>query len=108
MSARAYGFTSTLKSVVTGGTLTSDSIYFYRTFTGNGTLTISGAPLVADYLVVAGGGGSSGGTGFNWSGSGAGAGGLRAITGQTLSVDSYAITVGSGGAGSGGGGAGSN
>jgi hypothetical protein len=41
MSARAYGFTSTLKSVVTGGTLSSDSTYFYRTFTGNGTLAVS-------------------------------------------------------------------
>jgi hypothetical protein len=54
------------KSVVTGGTLTNDETYYYRTFTGNGTLSVSNATLTCDVLIGAGGG-----TG----GSGAGSGG---------------------------------
>ena len=53
------------KPVVTGGTLTSDATFFYRTFTGNGTLGVTGLEITADILVIAGGG----------SGGGAGAGG---------------------------------
>jgi hypothetical protein len=77
--------------VVSGGTLTSDSTYFYRTFTSNGTLTVAGAPLVCDYLVVAGGG--SGGVGAG----GGGAGGLRSSTGVTLLPNTYNAVVGAGG-----------
>ena len=40
-------------SIVTGGTLYSDSTYYYRVFTGNGTLTVSQNPLACDILVVA-------------------------------------------------------
>jgi hypothetical protein len=80
-----------LLPVVTGGTLSSDSTYFYRTFTGNGTLTVSGAPLICDYLVVAGGG--SGGTAAG----GGGAGGLRYASNVTLQVNSYNAIVGAGG-----------
>jgi hypothetical protein len=44
--------------VVTGGTLTSDATYYYRTFTANDTLTITGdKPLAFDYVLVGGGGG---------------------------------------------------
>ena len=43
------------KPVVTGGTLTSDSTYYYRTFTGNGTLTITGGTVSCDLLTIAGG-----------------------------------------------------
>ena len=52
------------KSVVTGGTLTSDATYYYRTFTGNGTLIVSASALTCDVLIGAGGGGINGyGTG---------------------------------------------
>jgi len=77
-------------SVVTGGTLYSDSTYYYRVFTGNGTLGVATSPLVADILVVAGGGGA----GLN---SGGGAGGLLGFASQSLSVNSYTITIGGGG-----------
>ena len=45
------------RSVVTGGTLTSDATYFYRTFTSSGTLDVANLALLADYFVVGGGGG---------------------------------------------------
>jgi len=90
-SAKAFGLTavSAPKSVVTGGTLASDSTYYYRTFTANGTLSVSGVALACDYLVVAGGGagGSSGG---------GGGGGLRSSS-ATLSVGSFNAVVGAGG-----------
>ena len=80
-----------VKPVVTGGTLASDATYFYRTFTGNGTLTVTTANLICDYLVVAGGG--SGGTGAG----GGGAGGLRSSTAVTLTPNSYSVVIGAGG-----------
>lgn len=45
---------------VSGGTLTSDDAYYYRTFTGNGTLSVTGT-LKCDILI--GGGGADGGSG---------------------------------------------
>ena len=46
--------------LVTGGTLTSDATYYYRTFTSNGTLAISGiGTLSCDLLIIAGGAGRS-------------------------------------------------
>ena len=48
------------KSVVTGGTLTSDATYYYRTFTGNGTLIVSASALTCDVLIGAGGGSGGG------------------------------------------------
>ena len=78
--------------VVTGGTLTSDATYYYRTFTGNGTLGVSGyTALVTDVLLVAGGGAG----GFNYGGGG-GAGGL--VYAPSVSYSSNAtITIGAGG-----------
>ena len=52
-----------LKPVVTGGTLSSDTTYYYRAFTSSGTLGITGGTLSCDVLVVAGGGSGSGDTG---------------------------------------------
>lgn len=43
--------------VVTGGTLTSDATYYYRTFTSAGDLVVSGASLNVEYLVIGAGGG---------------------------------------------------
>ena len=68
------------KAVVTGGTLiTSDPTYFYRRFTSNDTLAISGLSLTVDYLIVSGGGGANVGTS-----GGGGAGGV--ITGAGTSI----------------------
>lgn len=76
---------------VTGGTLTSDATYYYRTFTTSGTLAITGGTLVADLLVI--GGGGSGGS--NMSGGG-GAGGVNYATNQSL-TGTLNVTVGNGG-----------
>jgi Putative Ig domain len=73
-----------------GGTLTSDSTYYYRTFTSNGTLT-GAQGLVADVLIVAGGAAGGG-----WGGGG-GAGGVVYYQGTTLSSASNTVLVGAGG-----------
>lgn len=79
-------------ATVTGGTLTSDATYYYRTFTSNGTLDISGLSITADILMVAGGGGSG------WdAGGGGGAGGVIIGNNKILSTGSYPITIGNGG-----------
>ena len=56
-------------ATVSGGTLTSDDAYYYRTFTGNGTLSVTGGDLKCDILMGAGGGGGdnggSGGGSYN-------------------------------------------
>jgi hypothetical protein len=57
-------------SIVTGGTLASDATYYYRTFTANGTLSISSNALSFDYLVIAGG--ASGGNGVRSGSAGTG------------------------------------
>jgi len=56
-SSKGFSSSSIVKPTVTGGTLTSDATYYYRTFTANGTLTISNASLNCDYRVLGGGGG---------------------------------------------------
>lgn len=106
-ASRSFSLAYTSVAVVTGGTLTSDSTYYYRTFTGNGTLSVSNGPLSnVDYLVVAGGG--AGGNYTNNTGGGGGAGGLRSTVGATggggslessvtLTSGNYSITVGGGG-----------
>jgi hypothetical protein len=78
-------------SSVSGGTLSSDSTYYYRKFTATSNLTVANSPLTADIMVIGGGGG--GGVG-----GGGGAGGFRVITGQTLSANTYTATIGGGGA----------
>ena len=90
--SRSFSFGYTAISIVTGGTLSSDSTYYYRTFTGTGNLVISGKSLDADILVVAGGG--SGGVQV---GGGGGAGGLISNT-STLDAGTYVCTIGAGAA----------
>ena len=81
-----------LKPTVTGGTLTSDSTYYYRTFTASGTLSVTGLALNADILTIAGGGGSGGG--FQYYGvGGGGAGGLLYSSSQTIPISSQSITI---------------
>jgi hypothetical protein len=79
--------------IVTGGTLFTSGGFNYRVFTGNGTLGVSGSTLTADILVIAGGGGADNG--------GGGAGGLLYTASQSLTVNSFTVTIGAGG-GSGG------
>lgn len=76
---------------VSGGILSEDSTYYYRTFRSSGTFITSG-PLSASVLVIAGGGGS----GPHIPGGG-GAGGYTA-TSTTISAGSYTVTIGAGGA----------
>ena len=78
-----------------GGTLTSDATYYYRTFTSTGNFAVSNLPLAVDILVVAGGG--SGGVQV---GGGGGAGGLI-LNSSTLSTGTYVCTVGAGAASAG-------
>jgi hypothetical protein len=81
---------------VSGGTLTSDATYYYMAFTSSGTLTITGASITADILIV-GGGGGGGTSGANYCGGG-GAGGLIQVASSVITGNTYTITVGAGGA----------
>jgi hypothetical protein len=94
---RTFTIQRAFLAVVTGGTLTSDSTYFYRTFTSNGTLSISNSPLNADVLMIAGGGG--GGSRDSFGAAGGGAGGFFPQLSQSLSVGSKTIVIGAGGSG---------
>lgn len=97
---RAFTLLTAPSLAITGGTLSSDSTYYYHTFSGSDTLNVVGGPLPADVLVVAGGGGggASGGAG------GGGAGGLRTLLNQSIADGDHSVSVGSGGAGTGSGG----
>ena len=81
---------------ITGGTITTSSVYTIHTFTSSGTFNVVNAPptFSVEYLVVAGGGG--GGSRF---GGGGGAGGFRTGSGFSVTPGPYTITVGGGGAG---------
>jgi hypothetical protein len=86
--------------VVSGGVLSSDSTYYYRTFTGSSNFVVSVNGLSADYLVIAGGG-AGGGAGSNDAGTagGGGAGGYISASNTAFNTGSYTVTIGSGGAG---------
>lgn len=85
--ASGYRFSS-----VSGGTLdTSNTEYYFRTFTGNNTLTVSDNSIMMDIFLVAGGGG-----GGVDAGGGGGAGGIY-LNSLLLSAASYSITIGAGG-----------
>jgi hypothetical protein len=86
-------------SVVSGGTLTSDSTHYYRTFSANGTFQVSELPITVDTLILAGGGGGGGLGGNNtWEhNGGGGAGGFLQLSNVVVSTGSYPIVVGAGG-----------
>lgn len=79
-------------------------LYHYAVFTSSGTWDweAAGSPAEVDVLLVGGGGG-----GGSRQGGGGGAGGVRVVTGITVSGD-VPVTVGAGGAGGTSGGRGSN
>ena len=78
------------KVEVSGGVLTSDASYYYRTFTSSDTFLLTGSSLNIDFLVIAGGGAGA------FGGGGGGAGGVRNKT-ATISPGSYSVVVGAGG-----------
>ena len=87
-----YGIAaSSVGAKATGGTVYTDSLYYYHAFTGSGTFTPTQS-ITADMLCVAGGGG----TGINFSGGG-GAGGIVLSSSQSLTAQGYTVTVGAGG-----------
>ena len=96
---RSFSITYTAVPTVSGGTLTSDSTYYYRTFSANGSLVVSNANLTADILTVAGGGGGGGASPWYTVGGGGGAGGVVYSSSQTLGIATYTATVGGGGTG---------
>ena len=112
------GYDSATFIGATGGTVTTSGNFKIHTFTGDGCFVVSslgnsvGGPNNVSYLVVAGGGGGGAGS-PNWTqGGGGGAGGFRegkdsadsysvsplvAPAGLPVSVQTYPVTVGSGG-----------
>lgn len=106
LSSRAFGSRGKSGPVVTGGTLYSDSTYYYRYFSSNGTLSVTGGNITANVWIVGGGGG--GGQGYaisgpfsdnSVSGGGGGAGGVKILNNTSITPGSYSITIGAGGAG---------
>lgn len=89
-----------------GGTISTygsaPNEYRVHTFTSSGTWTVGETLTGVDWLVVAGGGGGGGTGGSSGAGGGGGAGGMIEQTGQTVSAQSYTVTVGGAGSGSGG------
>lgn len=90
--------------VVTGGDLTSDATYYYRTFNSSGTLGVSAASISLDYQVVAGGGAggagqyqASRGTFIRRAGGSGGGGGNVYFGSQVFSPNSYSVAIGAGG-----------
>jgi hypothetical protein len=93
-----YGIaSSSVGAKATGGTITSDSLYYYHTFAASGTFTPTQS-ISADVLLVAGGGGSGCAQNATRAGGGGGAGGLRYSASQSLTATGYTVTVGGGGA----------
>lgn len=79
---------------VSGGTLSSDSTYYYRTFTSNGTLSVSTGSLNMQVLLVAGGGSGAGTTAGNCGGGGAG--GVLYHSAKSVSPGNYSVSIGAG------------
>ena len=95
--SRAFSITSNSVPEVSGGTLSSDSTYYYRTFTSNGNLVVSGGSISTSILMVGGGG-----AGDNDHGGGGGAGGILYHASRSISPGTYPIVVGAGGLGNSG------
>ena len=94
---RTFSITSNALPEISGGILSSDSTYYYRTFTLNGNFVVSNGPISTSILMVGGGG-----AGDNDHGGGGGAGGVLYHASRLLSVGSYAINIGAGGLGNSG------
>ena len=98
-AARSFSI-SVPTPVITGGTLTSDSTYYYRSFKSSGNLVVSGAPISLDTLIIAGGGGAgSDNYSADRGGGGGGAGGVVKYSNKLMSIGTYSLTIGAGGNG---------
>jgi hypothetical protein len=89
----ALGTTPTIAPKASGGNIQTDGTYWYHTFLTTGAF-VPATTLNADVLTIAGGGG-----GGAWRAGGGGAGEIRYATSQSVSANSYTVTVGAGGAG---------
>jgi hypothetical protein len=87
-----YAKASLPVKAVSGGTLSSDATYYYRTFTATGNLEVNGGTIVADALVIGGGG-----AGGPYVGGGGGSGGFVEANTMTLIPGTYTATIGAGG-----------
>jgi hypothetical protein len=87
-SSRSFGLNAFLKSI-SGGTLFSDSTYYYRAFLSNGELEIDGFATVNLDVLVIGGGGSGRQTA-------GGAGGIVYAANKTFSRGKYPVVIGNG------------
>jgi Putative Ig domain len=92
--SRSFSIIYAAVPTITGGTLTSDSTYYYRTFTGNSSLIVSNANINLDILSIGGGGGG----GRPYAGGG-GSGGATLYTSKLVNSGTSLITVGGGGPG---------
>ncbi len=95
-TSTASGNVQSPKPTVSGGTLSSDSTYYYRTFTADGTFSISGASLTAEFFLVGGGGA---GQRNNTAGGGGGGGRYTNWTSALVSTGSHSVTIGAAGLG---------
>ncbi len=109
-SSASNSITPLLLPTLSGGTLTSDATYYYRTFTSNGTLGVANGSINIDMLTVGGGGGggntsytsfpNSEAPGYTYTGyssGGGGGGGGVDYRNVTLSAGNYAASIGGGG-----------
>jgi hypothetical protein len=93
------GFNKTYPLVSGGSLITgTDPNYYYRVFSGNGTLTVSGLPITMDIVLVGGGGGGGAVAYVNYGGGGGGGGGgVSEYMSQTVNPGTYPIVIGAGG-----------
>ena len=112
-SSASNSLTPLLLPTLSGGTLTSDATYHYRTFTSTGTLGVANGSINVDVLTVAGGGGG-GGTSYTsfpnseapgytytgYSSGGGGGGGGVDYRNSTLGAGNYTASIGGGGSAS--------
>lgn len=87
---------------VSGGTLYEDSTYYYRAFTENGELSISGGTLQNVELLLVGGGGSGATTHDSSGAGGGGAGDFTFVDQYSLDAGIYGISIGAGAPGASG------
>ncbi len=86
------GYVTSVFLSATGGTITYSGAYTIHTFTGSGTFSVNDS-VSANVLVVGGGGGA----GSSFDDAPGGGGGAVSETTQSLTAQSYAVTVGAGG-----------
>jgi hypothetical protein len=83
-------------ALVSGGTITSDSTYWYHTFLASDTLSVTQSSLDSCEMLLVGGGGSGSAINSYLSAGGGGAG--ITLHSGSLNIGSYAVTIGAGGA----------